>query len=157
MNPIRQKEMAEILGLTARYIRDLESQGVISRLENGKYSIPDTVQAFIAFKAKTPEDADLLQERTRLVKAQADRKELDLERARGEVLDTARAMQLWGAVCFQIRSKILSLPVKISPLLFSLKSISEIKERLEKSFHEVLNEISNPDLKKIAKQLEGKK
>jgi phage terminase Nu1 subunit (DNA packaging protein) len=154
MEPVNQKIMAEILGLTPRYLRDLEEQGIIPRLEDGKYSVPDTVQSFVEFKTKTPEDASLIQERTRLVKVQADRKELELARARGELLNTAKAMELWGAVCQNIRSKILAIPVKTAPLLFALKSIPEIKERLEKACHEILAEISNPNLEETARNIE---
>ena len=78
-------------------------------------------------------------------------KRLRLAQARGDLLETEKAMKLWGGVCANMRSKLLALPNKMATLVFSLKTIPEINARLQSSIYEVLNELSNPDLAAVAR------
>jgi phage terminase Nu1 subunit (DNA packaging protein) len=149
---LSQKELAEILSLSTRRIRDLEEEGVFLRSESRKYDLKNSIQGYLSFKIESSQgDPGLTEERIRLTKINADRKELLLKRERGDQIRTDVAMRLWGNVCQLIRHRLLGLPSKLAPIVFSLKSIPEVNERIEKSVYEVLNEISNPNLSDVAK------
>ena len=122
-------------------------------MESGLYNLPDSIVAFIDYRTEAPEARDLLMERQRLVRITADRKQLQLDKERGELLRVDRAMTIWGAVIGNLRSRFLSLPRKISPLLYGLTSIAQIEERLRNEVYDLMRELSNPDLaeKQIAK------
>jgi hypothetical protein len=92
----------------------------------------------------------LTDERTRLTRINADKKELELEKARGELIRTDVAQKLWAAVMANINLKIEIIPQKLPPLAFGL-SIPEIKALTERMIYEVRMEIANPDLKEISK------
>lgn len=101
--------------------------------------------------ATVPNDDDsLLYERTRLTRINADRKQLELQQARGELIRTEVAQKLWAAVMANINSKIEIIPQKLPPLAFGL-SIPEIKALTERMIYEVRMEIANPDLEEISK------
>jgi phage terminase Nu1 subunit (DNA packaging protein) len=142
-----------------RRYRQLADEGLCPKVKAGKVDGPTALRDLLFYYNQLAQNSgsiSLTDERKRKTRLEADRKELDLERMRGEVISTTRAMSLWGSVCFQIRSKILAIPTKIAPLIFSLKTIPEIKERLEVAVHEVLNELASPDLEQIAR-MDGRK
>lgn len=147
-----QKNMAKILGVTTRTIRNLEDEGIFEQLESGLYSIPSVVQSYLEYKiSSVPGNSDMMAERQRLVRITADRKDLQLQREKGDLLRADRAMAVWGAVCQSIRAKLLVIPTKVAPLVMPMKTIPEIKDRIETAIYEVLSEISNPDLEELAR------
>lgn len=89
----------------------------------------------------------LTDERARLTKINADRRELLLRKEKGELIETEMAMYLWGRVAMVIKSKLLSIPSKLASLVLGCKNIIEIKIITEKFIEEVLTEIANPDLR----------
>ena len=97
----------------------------------------------------------LTDERSRLTKINADRKELMLRKERGELIETEKAMYLWGQVAMVIRSKLLSFPTKLAPLVLGYKSLVELKAVIEKFIEEVLIEVANPNLKDYRVAIRG--
>ena len=98
-----------------------------------------------------PGSLSLTDERIRLTKITADRKELLLQRERGELINTERAMTLWGAVIQIIANKLEAIPVKLAPLARATSSDREAKEIIENFINEVRVELSSPDLREINK------
>jgi len=139
------KDKAEALLITDRHVSRLTAMGILPKSGEPK----QITAAYIRhLKTERGDKENLLEERTRLTRIQADRKELELRIAQGELIDTAEAMRRWGAVVQSIRSKLLAMPSKLGPLVFGAKTLSEINEVSEKFVHEVLSELANPNLKK---------
>lgn len=97
-----------------------------------------------------PDDPAYLRERTRLTKAQADLRELELERRSGDVIDAADAMALWGEIITTFRNRLLALPRKAAPVVIGCASIIEVQELLEAEVSAILQELSSPDLRGLA-------
>ena len=149
----------EIFGITSRQYRKHAVEDGAPSVIRGKIDIFQACKWLIGYYralAKGQGSLSLTDERTRLTKITADRKELQLEEEKGELINTMEAMEAWGIVCQAIRSKVLSTPSKLAPLILGIKTISEIKEITEKFIREVLTEIANPDLIKIAKMASDK-
>ena len=139
---------AEALGISERHVLRLTKLGILPASDNPK----EITLAYIRYlKESKGGKTDLIEERIRLTRAQADQKEWDLKTAQGEYVHVDTAMQLWGQVAQGIRSKLLSIPSKLAPLVIGCNGLSEIKEIAEKQIHEVMEEVSNPDLKKYSK------
>ena len=159
-NKVKLEAVAqEIFGMTSRQYRKHAIEDGAPSVIRGKIDILQACKWLISYYralAKGQGSVSLTDERTRLTKITADRKELQLEEEKGELINTMEAMEAWGMVCQAIRSKVLSTPSKLAPLILGIKTISEIKEITEKFMREVLTEIANPDLIKIAKMASDK-
>ena len=148
------------LKMKSRRYRTLAEEGKVPKLaKGGKVTDPMAAMTALAcYYQKLAEgngSLSLTDERTRLTRINADKKELELEKARGELLDTAFAQKMWGGVLENIVKKIDIIPAKLPPLAFGL-SIPEIKAVTERMIFEVKNEMSNPDLESIARTTSNK-
>lgn len=139
------KDKAEALLITDRHVSRLTAMGILPKTGDPK----QVTAAYIRhLKTGKGDKANLLEERTRLTRIQADRKELELKVAQGELIQTETAMKLWGGIVQNIRGKLLAMPSKLAPLIIGAKGLPEIKEISEKFIYEVLTELANPSLKK---------
>jgi len=143
------------LKMKSRRYRTLAEEGKVPKLaKGGKVTDPMAAMTALAcYYQKLAEgngSLSLTDERTRLTRINADKKELELEKARGELLDTAFAQKMWGGVLENIVKKIDIIPSKLPPLAYGL-SIPEIKAVTERMIFEIKNEMSNPDLEQIAR------
>lgn len=146
--------IAQLLKLTERRVQQLVKDGVLPRPVKGHYDPVLCVHAYIDYLKKQISgsgEISLTDERTRLTKYQADLAEIELQKARGEMIPSKRAMAVWGVVAQNIRHKLLAIPARYAPKLGSIKSIARIKELLEETIYEVLNECTNPDLLKLGR------
>ena len=96
-----QKEVGELLGVTARQVHNLTEKGMPRRVQNGRpeYPWPDALKWYIAFKvsaeAAKADPIDLEKARARKMAADAELTELEL--APGRPLRGGK-MVIWGAV-----------------------------------------------------------
>ncbi|HPC03401.1 MAG TPA: hypothetical protein PKY58_04890 [Syntrophales bacterium] len=100
-------------------------------------------------------DPELTKQRARLVRLQADRKEIELLKMKGELLPVREAMHLWGNMIINFGKRLEAMENRLPPMLFGL-SVLEIKETLSKYIFEMREELSNPDLKELAKKSAAK-
>lgn len=144
------KDKSEALDITERHVLRLMQEGVLPKSDDPK----QITRAYVRhLRESKGGKADLIEERTRLTRIQADRKELELKVAQGKLIDVDIAMSLWGMVVQAIRSKLLALPSKQAPLMLGCNSLSELQDVGEKQVNEVLEELGNPDLKKYSQML----
>ena len=150
---INGAKLAEWWGISAPRISTLMKEGKIPNpSEDGKWDWPDINIYYIneLKERKNGLPTGLTNERIRLTKINADKKQFELEKARGDVIDRALAMKLWSMVMQNIINKIEIIPAKLPPLAHGL-TIPEIKAVVEKMIYEVRNEIANPDLEEVAR------
>jgi phage terminase Nu1 subunit (DNA packaging protein) len=153
-NEIELTKIAEpVFGITPHRYRQLAREGVLPSPEKGKINLLESTREVISYyrsKAEAGGGKSLTDERTRLTRLNADRRALENEKARGETIDTAKAMKLWSVVMENISKKIDQIPAKLPPLAHGL-TIPEIKAVTEQMIYEIRNEIANPDLRELAK------
>jgi phage terminase Nu1 subunit (DNA packaging protein) len=153
--PVNVRSIAQLLKLTERRVQQLVQDGVLPRPQKRMYDPVICVHAYIDYLRKLATGAgemSLTDERTRLTKLQADLAEIDLRKATGEMISTRKAMLYWGKVVASVRQRLLGLPTRLAPVVSS-RSVQQVKERLEVAIHEVLQELSNPDLVRLGKQI----
>jgi phage terminase Nu1 subunit (DNA packaging protein) len=152
--PVPVAAIAQLLNLTERRIQQLVKDNILPRPVKGYYEPVHCVHAYIEYLKKQISgsgEISLTDERTRLTKYQADLAEIELQKARGEMIPSKRAMSAWGGVVQNVRQKLLVIPSRLAPVLTGIKSIPQMKEKLEESIYEVLNECTNPDLLKLGR------
>lgn len=95
----------------------------------------------------SPEGVKTLEaERTRLVKAQADKTELELEALRGSLVPAAQVIEHWQQFVGSARAKLLSMPSKLAGVLIACTDLNEIEAAVEASIYEALAELAGTGL-----------
>lgn len=143
--------LAKLFHLTERRIQQLARDGVIPKPEKGRYDLAGCVQAYVKYLQERangrgdiePQDAYL--ERARLLKAQADKTELEVKAMNGELIAAERAEFLWSGLVSAFRARLLALPVRCAQIVTSLTNYTEIEACLRAQVYEALNELSRYD------------
>jgi phage terminase Nu1 subunit (DNA packaging protein) len=151
-NDVKLESVSEpIFGMSPRRYRQLATEGLFPPVQNGSIDFVKSAKAVIAYykqMAAGQGSITLTDQRARLTKINADRKQLMLERERGELVSTERAMLAWGIVTQNIDNKLSAIPRKSAPLLYGL-SIQEIEAKQVQIINEVRNEVANPNLREL--------
>lgn len=145
------------LDMTSRRYRQIADEGKADQPVRGYVNaIKCLIQiaAYCQSLARSSGSLSLTDERTRLTRINADRKQFELEKARGDAIDTAKAQKVWAAIMMNIVNKLEIIPAKLPPLVYGL-TIPEIKAVVEKMLFEVRSEIANPDLRELARSASG--
>lgn len=114
------------------------------KTDNGEY--PSDVALAVIFAGDYDAgDGDVLQpqaEKARLDRLRANKVELELQLARGEVVKMDDVCAKWAQVGTNIKNKMLSMPTKAAPLVLGCKTLPEVKEVLTELIREALDELS---------------
>lgn len=148
------------LPITERRYRQLSDDGIVPKPDKGMVDLMPAIKGYIDYqdrRLKGEGHASHADEKARLTRLSADKKELDLQRARGELIPTDDAMSLWSGVVTLIKSRLDALPRKTAPLLFGCEKIAELQDVLEKEIDSVERELSEPDLAAIARSVYAKR
>ena len=84
---VSTKELSNALGLTDRRVQELESEGVIKKLERNKWDLTACIDAYLDYKIKlATQSFELSEARAKKELADAELKELRLAKEKGEVI-----------------------------------------------------------------------
>lgn len=140
------KAIAEILMLSERRVQQLAKEKVIPRLRPGEFRLAPAVQGYIRFLQERMQsggsDPDLQRERALLTKVQRETAELELAALRGEMHKSEDVMTVWTECVVNCRSRLLSIPTKLAPVLYEAETVADIQEALKKAVYEALDELA---------------
>lgn len=137
--PLTQDQAAALRGVTARRLRQLDSEdNPPPKDENGQYD-PGEFGRWLRAGDKA---ADYFAERARLTKEQADKAEMENDRARGLLMGRDEVAGEWSRIVMNFKTRLLSIPSKLAPLIFGMKSIPEVMVALKAAIYEALNDLS---------------
>lgn len=143
--------ICRLLDLTPQRIGQLAKEGIIPKLERGKYELVPVVRAYIHYlrmgnlKRDLPED-DYTTHRMRLTRAKADIMEMEKAQMEEQLIPASDIEAAWIEATTNMRAKLLSLPTKAAAEVFSAESISEVKNLLKEQIYEALNELENVEV-----------
>ncbi|NBO20220.1 MAG: hypothetical protein EBV03_13575, partial [Proteobacteria bacterium] len=86
-------------------------------------------------------------ERARLLKAQADKTELEVKMLSGNLISVEEARHAWAGMVMTYRAKILSIPTRGAQIVAGLTEFHEVENALKGLANEILNEFSDYDPK----------
>lgn len=138
--------------MTERRIQQLARDGVIPKPErNGRYDLIGCVQGYVKYLQERAvgrtdiEPQDTYIERARLLKAQADKTELEVKAMNGELIAADEVESLWSGLVASFRSRLLALPVRCAHKVMALKTYQEIETTLRAHVFEALSELARYD------------
>ena len=144
---LSQKEIAQLLGLTTRQIRNLEAEGMPHRAEGNRklYPVPGAWRWYHqkeldrAVSEVQPTDYD--EARAREMAARAEKAELEVKKMRGELVHVDDLEALYSQPLADLRSQLLALPGRVAAELpMDTVEALEIIERVVFEFMAELSE-----------------
>lgn len=160
-----QKELAAILGITARRIRELRNvYGLFERgLTPGKktknYCLEKCVPEYINYKleAEAKQGTSVIKEKEQAEHEQIKKKIsiLKLRKLRRELHEADDVEEFLTNMLIYFKNHLISIPQKVAPLVMAENDVNKIIEVLEKEIFEVLDELSEYDPLKIDKESEA--
>lgn len=138
--------VAKFLNLTDRRVRQLRDEGVIREIRPGLYNLLEVNHAYIDYlKGDTPveEKISYHEERAKLVRAKRQNQELDLRLRERELHESAEVEAVISEMLANFKVRLMAIPSKLSPLLASKKSKTEIYKILSEAVEEALQELSD--------------
>lgn len=147
-----QLEIAQHLDMSDRNVRDLIKRGVLPGSRGpGGLDVDECRVAYIRYmrgiasgQVSSSEDLDAAHERARKDKAQADKTELEVARLKRQMVVWAAVEKAWGNMLTRLRSKLLTLPSKVAPLVqASDGEYATITEIVRKAVSDALRELSD--------------
>ena len=137
--------IARLLDLSTRRVQQLSKEGVIPRAERGRYEISASVRGYIAYlkeRSINPGVVSFDEVRARKTAAEAEMAEIDLKEKKGLLIATEEVARSWAEIIGACRSKLLSMPAKIAPVV-AVEDIPAIcKQIVEEQIEEALDELS---------------
>ena len=116
--PIPVKPLSELLNISGTRIRQLVEEGVIVKLEKGRYDLWASVEGYIKFlqdrrvnqwDSRAEDQTDLKREQLRRTKEEADKLHLQNERTRGELVELIAVQTLTEGMIKAMKSRILGM------------------------------------------------
>ena len=141
---VSDAELAKLLGVSARRIRQLAEQGVLEREERGKYALGPSIRAVIENAAGS--GSELQRERIRKLRADANLAELELAREKGLVAPIQQMERVWNNVMATIRAQMMGVPGRVIVRIIGEKSELAIKAALADEIRLALTAAAEADL-----------
>lgn len=140
--------IANLLLLTERRVQQLSKENVIPKMDHGRYDLVQAVQGYVRYlqerslgRPSAPEDYHT--EKARLVKAQADKAELEVKTIRGELVQADAVASEWFAAINDCKSRLLSIASKAAPILASESNAGTCQTIIDDLVREALTELGS--------------
>lgn len=147
---LTQKQLAEIIGITARQVRNLKEQGLFELAEGSKkYNAAKCVQEYLAFKikAETGKGTTVVREKEQAEheKLKKEITKIKLRKLRAEVHEATDVERYWSDMLQHFRNYMLSIPSKIAPKILDESDINKIIQEITEEVLAALDTLSEYD------------
>jgi phage terminase Nu1 subunit (DNA packaging protein) len=157
-----KKLLCELFGVSVRSLTEWTKEGmpVASAGGRGKSNSYDTVEVIAwhlerkvakateegDFDPGSAQGAELIKERTRKTRADADMAEHKLQLARLEVVGADQVLHAWATLTADFRQAALQLPLRLAPMMLNISNIDAAKKLVENETNAMLTSLSRtPD------------
>lgn len=146
-----QQEVAEHLFMERPRVSDLIAKGVFPASGRRGLNLEDCRETYIkrlreeAAGRKGDGETDLVDERARLAKEQADKAQMENAARRGELVERADVDAAVVAAFTRVKSRLLAIPSKAAPVLLQAEDAPEAEIMIRQAVVEALTELSDPD------------
>lgn len=140
------EQCAKLLNLSIPQCYNLANSGTIPKPKGGVWDLTLCAHQYIKYlQGRAGEEKrDYAMERTRLVKAQADKTELEIETLKGQLYPASLVETVWNGMVMAFRARMLTVPTKAAPLCAG-EPISRIEDHLRDCVYEALTELADYD------------
>lgn len=147
---VNQKELATIIGITPRRIRELRQEGFFETIPGSKkYDLAKCVQEYIEYKikaeVKTGKTLDKEEAQAKHESIKMEISILKLRRLKRELHEAKDVENFLSNMLINFKNKLLSIPSKASIQIVGEQDINKIMAVLNKEVIETLEELSEYD------------
>lgn len=139
-------DLAGLLGISERAVNDLARRQIIARAGRGRFAVSQIARYCEHLRSMRAAGncgpAPVVEERARLLKAQADKAELQVAAARGELLPAADVERRWSDVLRGVRAAMLAVSSRVRQRLPGLTSadVAELDAEIRAALTEAAND-----------------
>ena len=142
--------IAKLLKLSERRVQQLTKDGIIPKIDRGKYELVPAVHGYIDYlrhqmSAEVSTD-DIVKNKNRLTLATAELREIEKSQLEGELITALEVKKTWLHYISLITTKLLSIPNKAAPQMVTVDNIGLAKSLLKERIYDTLDEISKVDI-----------
>ena len=150
---VRAMDLAKMLGVSDRHIRDLANENVVKKTAQGKYLLLESVRGYIEY-LKSRNDADIslkdekIKEETKRIIKDTEIKELKIKELKNQLHSADVIEKVMTDSLINMKGKLLSLSNKLAPQIIALDNLGEIQDVIRDGIFEALEELSeyNPEM-----------
>ncbi len=142
-------ELASILGLTGRRIRQLAEDGVIDKVKDGRFNLSKSVQGYISLqrKDKLSEEEEKLEKVRRqsevtLKASKAQIAKLEAAELQGKMHRSEDVAAMTEDLIYTIRAAIVALPGRLAMDVVTAETAAEASEIIRKEVYKVMKELA---------------
>jgi len=146
---VNSTELAIVLGVTARRVRQLAQDGIIETVNRGQYQLCDSVQRYAAFLCKEPlskEDKKLDSDRRKaevsLKASKAKIAELEAAELEGKMHRSEDVEAMTTDLIYAIRGALMALPGRLAVDVCDVQTPAEASELIRKEVHAIMRDLS---------------
>lgn len=148
-NLVSSPELAELFGVTDRYIRMLAKDEIVKKSgTRGKYLLAESIKGFIAFlRESSSVDVDLkevkLKKETEKIAKDIELKAIKISELKNELHSADIVRKVMTTMLTNLKGKLLAVPNKIAPLVMGCDNLGDIQDIVLSSIEDVLLELSD--------------
>ena len=146
--------MAKLLMLTPRRLQQLATEGIIPKVERGRYELAPVVQAYIHYlrERAVPGAMNVVsidEARQRKLLADARLAEIEVAKAEGAVASIAAVEKGWTVLVHTLRGRLLALPQHIAAMVAVETEIAKCEALIASQIKGALSELGETKLQDI--------
>ncbi len=146
-------ELALVLGVTARYVRQLAEDGILVKSSRGRFNLTQSVQAYIESKGSDePDEEEQRSDReinrsrmsaeAKLKNAKAEIAELDAQERKGKMHRSEDVAAMTTDLIYAIRGALLALPGRLAVDVIGVNTAAEASEIIRREVYHVMEELA---------------
>lgn len=144
---VNRRDLAVILSISPQHVNRLVTDGILYLTERNQYNVADSVRRYVEYKVAlekkkhVSDDNNIASVRMRREIAEAELKEIQLDREKKTVVETKDVERFCVDLVSNAKSKLLAIPGKISPELEG-ETAKGMQAILKGAINEVLTELA---------------
>ena len=144
---VSTSELACVLGITARYVRQLTEDGQLEKIREGRYALCASVQKYIDSREAVTEDDAKLERAKRaaevtLKTSKAHIAKLEADELRGKMHRSEDVEAMTADLIYTVRSSLLALPGRLAVDVAAVKTSAEAAEVIRKEVALLMQELT---------------
>ena len=134
---LNQQQLAQTFGVSDKTIRQWQNEGLpVEKQAHGgnRYRLSDCIEWVVRRRFGN----DLIFEKTRLTKAQADKTEVEIRLLQLQLLNSFDVESTWSTIRDELREEVETIPQRITPALLQQRNLFDVEQSLEDLLNEAL-------------------
>jgi len=149
---VPSKTLEKVLGVNSSRIRQLTSEGLLTKSTHGRYNLIDSMTRYVAHlktnnEIKNSDDKkkeiDYETEKAKHEKAKREKTEIELDLMKNNVHEAKVVEDVMKGFVYNLRAKILAIPSTMAPKVAAENDVAIISDLLKESCHQALIEVAD--------------